>query len=65
LKRVALAALNYDEIVDTILVKHKDLQGHALASDFAAGQVQKYAQSKSHSIGAAWRQTVDTPLVSE
>jgi hypothetical protein len=44
LKRVAQAALNYDEIVGTILFKHKDLQGDALASDFAAGQVQKNAQ---------------------
>jgi hypothetical protein len=30
-----LAALNYDEIVDIILFKHKDLQGHALASAVA------------------------------
>jgi hypothetical protein len=58
LKRAAQAALSYDEIVGTILFKHKDLQGDALASDFAAGQVQKNDQSKSRSIDAAWRQTV-------
>ena len=56
---------NYDEIVGTILFKHKDLQGDALASDFAAGQVQKNDQSKSRSIDAAWRQTVETPLLFE
>jgi hypothetical protein len=65
LKRVAQAALNYDEIMGTILVKHKDLQGDALASGFAAGQVQKNAQSKTRSIDAARRQTVETPLLSE
>jgi hypothetical protein len=35
LKRMALAALNYDEIVDTILFKHKTCRGMRLASPVA------------------------------
>jgi hypothetical protein len=31
--------MNYDEIVDTIIFKHKELMGHAMASDFGGGQV--------------------------